>query len=363
MKSSFFQRYLLPGFIFQSVVIGGGYSTGRELVEFFLSVGPLGGLLGMLVATIIWSVTLALSFELARVTKSYDYRSFFKILIGPAWFLFEIAYVMLTLVALAVLGAASGAIAAQALGWPPIIGTLGLLTAIGILTFYGSNIIERFMAGWSFVLYGAFIALVVWSFVSFGEQILANGAQYPVGEGWFVGGVSYSGYNVSAIAAVFFCLRHIATRREAVTAGLLAGPIAMLPGLFLFLPMIAFYPAISDQQVPLNFLVGQLGAPGFLALFQVIIFGTFIETGVGMIHSLNERVAQTIRSKGAAMPRWLRPAIAVGILSLATFVAAEIGLIDLISQGYGYLTWAFVAVFLVPLFLIGWWLIKKHAAD
>ena len=39
--------YLLPGFIFQSVVIAGGYGTGRELVEFFLTQGPLGGLLGI----------------------------------------------------------------------------------------------------------------------------------------------------------------------------------------------------------------------------------------------------------------------------------------------------------------------------
>ena len=36
MKSSFFQKYLLPGFVFQSLMIGGGYGTGREIVEFFL---------------------------------------------------------------------------------------------------------------------------------------------------------------------------------------------------------------------------------------------------------------------------------------------------------------------------------------
>ena len=34
MKSNWFQRYLLPGFVFQSVIIAGGYGTGRELVEF-----------------------------------------------------------------------------------------------------------------------------------------------------------------------------------------------------------------------------------------------------------------------------------------------------------------------------------------
>ena len=39
----FFKRYLLPGFVFEAAVIGGGYATGRELVEFFLPAGPLGG--------------------------------------------------------------------------------------------------------------------------------------------------------------------------------------------------------------------------------------------------------------------------------------------------------------------------------
>jgi len=43
-KNTLFQRWLLPGFLFQSVIIGGGYATGRELVEFFLSVGPPAGL-------------------------------------------------------------------------------------------------------------------------------------------------------------------------------------------------------------------------------------------------------------------------------------------------------------------------------
>ena len=49
---SLFNKYLLPGFIFQSLIIGGGYGTGRELVEFFLSEGPVYGLVNMAVATI-----------------------------------------------------------------------------------------------------------------------------------------------------------------------------------------------------------------------------------------------------------------------------------------------------------------------
>ena len=44
-SSRFVRVYVVPGAVFQSVMIGGGYGTGREIVEFFTSFGLLGGLL------------------------------------------------------------------------------------------------------------------------------------------------------------------------------------------------------------------------------------------------------------------------------------------------------------------------------
>jgi len=43
-----FKRWILPGLGVKAVVIGGGYATGRELAEFFLSAGPWGGLYAIL---------------------------------------------------------------------------------------------------------------------------------------------------------------------------------------------------------------------------------------------------------------------------------------------------------------------------
>ncbi|MGA8204336.1 MAG: hypothetical protein WB812_07425, partial [Woeseiaceae bacterium] len=108
MNESLFNRVILPGLLLQSIVVGGGYATGRELVEFFLSSGPLGGLSGMLVATILFSIASALCFEFARLTRSFNYRSFFGALLGPGWFLYEIAYAVLGLLVLAVIAAAAG---------------------------------------------------------------------------------------------------------------------------------------------------------------------------------------------------------------------------------------------------------------
>ena len=81
--SSRFQRFLLPGFAFKAVVIGGGYATGRELAEFFLPSGPWGGITAMLLATLIWSGVCVATFLFARATGARDYQSFVRALLGP----------------------------------------------------------------------------------------------------------------------------------------------------------------------------------------------------------------------------------------------------------------------------------------
>src|ERR1700730_19108008 len=118
--SSRLQRWILPGLSFKAVVIGGGYATGRELAEFFLPSGPRGGLLAILLAMVIWSLVCAVTFALAFATRSWNYRAFFKNLLGPFWVLFEAAYLLFIILILAVFGAAAGAIGSAVLGWPPI---------------------------------------------------------------------------------------------------------------------------------------------------------------------------------------------------------------------------------------------------
>ena len=60
LSSKRFQKYFVPGIVFQSCVIAGGYGTGRELVEYFMGYGPKGGLLGMcIVSLLVWSLICA----------------------------------------------------------------------------------------------------------------------------------------------------------------------------------------------------------------------------------------------------------------------------------------------------------------
>ncbi|MGH8242428.1 MAG: hypothetical protein ACRETY_03665, partial [Steroidobacteraceae bacterium] len=76
---------------------------------------------------------------------------------------------------------------------------------------------------------------------------------------------------------------------------------------------------------------------------------------VALLHAINERVAGVYKEKARPMPRELRPVLAVAIMVISVYAASSIGLVDLIAKGYGYLTYAFIALLIVPVLTIGLW--------
>ena len=223
-KTKVFQRYLLPGFVFQSIIIAGGYGTGRELAEFFLRFSPLGGVLGMvLIATVSISVVAAISFEFARVFQTYDYRSFFVQLLGKGWVLYEVGYLAAVLLILGVIGSAVGTMLSESFGLPYVAGVAGMMLAVGFLVFKGTSTVEKFLATWSLVLYATYVVLFGWSIGAFGGDMASGLTSHAPEPGWPLGGLTYGVLQVALIPSVLFTMRHIETRREAVGAGLLAG--------------------------------------------------------------------------------------------------------------------------------------------
>lgn len=359
-SASWFQRYLLPGFAFKAVVIGGGYATGRELAEFFLPSGPWGGVAGMLLAMALWSVVCMATFVFAHSAHAYDYRSFFKQLLGPLWGLFEFAYLALLIVLLAVFGAASGAIGAAMFGWPALVGSLCLVIGIAAFVSFGNEAVERLFKWVSFFLYGIYALFVVLALSRFGDRIAANFALPHGGEGWALNGLTYAGYNIIGAVVILPIARHFRGRRDALAAGLIAGPLAMLPALLFFVCMIAYYPQIADEALPSDFLLQRLQMPLLHGVFQLMIFSALLESGTGAVHAINERVATVWRARrGEALPKRARLAIAAVLLIGSIFLADRFGLVALIAQGYRGLSYLLLAVYVVPLLTWGLWLLWR----
>jgi uncharacterized membrane protein YkvI len=345
---------LLPALALKGVIIGGGYATGRELAEYFLSHGPGGALLAMLLATAIWSVVAALTFALALHFRAYDYRSFMARLLGRGWVLFEICYLLFAVLLLAVFGAAAGEVVSSVTGAPLMVGTLLLALAIAVVAGLGEWAVETMFKYISVLLYGVYALFIVLAVASFGGLIGAGLSNTTADSSWLVGGVTYGSYNIVAAVMILPLLRHIPTRRSALVAGAIAGPLAMLPGFVFLLAMIGFYPAILAETLPSDFLLQRLDVPGFRILFQVMVFGALLESGVGVVHAVNERAVNAWKARRTEThPRWLRPGLTVTLLVLCMFIADRIGLVELIATGYRAMAVVFLLVFVLPLLTFG----------
>ena len=360
--ASAFKACVLPGIVFQSVIIAGGYGTGREMVEYFLKYGPVGGLLGMIfISTVMWSVVLAVSFEFARVFRAHDYRTFFLKLLGRFWVSFEVLYLVLLLIVLAVIGSTAGVLLRDNFGLPYLLGVAIMLASVGFLTFKGTVLIEKFLSGWSLLLYGVYLVFFVLCFLRFGTEIRDSFSAGIDSSLWVVGGFKYGFYNLGVIPAVLFTTHHIKSRRQAVGAGLLGGVIGIFPGLLFYLAIVGHYPEVLSQEVPAVYVLRAAQLPLLLIVFQVVLLGTLVETGTGLIHAVNQRLQSALKARGKDLPRRARPLVAMGLLLLG-MALSTFGLVQLVAQGYGAVSWGFLVVYIVPLLTLGLYRIWKKEA-
>ena len=353
-------NYIVPGLVIQAVFVGGGYATGRELVEFFISRGPATALLGMVLTALLFSAVAMISFELARQYRAYDYRSFCRVFLGRFWVLFEIGYYALLVLVLSVLSAAAGRLLADMLGSTELINSVCFMAAVAFVVFFGNSLIEKVISAWSvafYATYGSVFILVAWKF---GPALSAALASTPVRYSEALrDSLAYTGYNIVILPILIFVARNFQSRAEAFLAGALAGPLILMPGVAFLLALSAFYPGILTAPLPISVILQRLQTPALTMCVQVVILGAFIKTGVGMLHGLNERFARSAIERGASMPRLLRPVLALGIMAIVVFVASSIGIIDLIGRGYRFSSYFFLLIFLLPLMTRGLWLVAR----
>ena len=239
-----------------------------------------------------------LTFVFARRLRERDYRSFFRALLGRAWPVFEIAYIIFVVLILAVFGAAAGAIASATFGAPPILGTLCLMIAIALATAFGNKSVERVFTWVSILLYAVYAAFVVFALASFGDRIsLSFATADGWHDGWLAGGLTYAGYNIIGAVVILPVTRHLTSDRDAIMAGIAAGPLAMLPAFLFFICMCAFVPAIADVALPSDYLLARLDQPWFRYLFQIMIFAALLESGTGAVHAINERISTVWKAR------------------------------------------------------------------
>src|SRR5690606_3400361 len=131
---------------------------------------------------------------------------------------------------LAVFGAAAGAIGAATFGWPELGGSVLLAISIVAFTAFGTEIVEKLFKYATMLIYSVYGLFLIFALTSFGDLIVQSFASAPAPSGnWVAGGLTYASYNIVGAVIILPVLRHLTSQRDAVIAGMVAGPLTMLP--------------------------------------------------------------------------------------------------------------------------------------
>ena len=364
----YLNKIFLPAIILQSVLIGGGFATGREIVQYGARFGPAGWMSGL---AIFFGFTLMaiLSFEACRAWKLYDYKSLLKEMIGKGWIAYELSYILLGILIIAVMASAAGEILHTTLHLNVWVGIVMIIALVGFFNFMGEHFIAKMKTLGTVALFAAYTLFGLAVFGARGGEAMATmaGGDYGLDTGNEIGyivwtGITYVGYNLGVYPSAFFTIRTLATRTDSLVAGLLSGLLMTIPWFLTYLALMAYYPDEAILNAPVPWLIMLTPFGHFpVAVFGIVAGWTLVETATGVIHAFIGRIEVDVQKKTGQPMRAKYKALIALVALVAALMLARVGIIDLIAKGYTAMSYAMILFFAVPLLVFAPKLLFQHS--
>lgn len=353
------RRLVVPGIVVQSLLIGGGFATGREIVEYGAKFGSMGIWSGLTIF-IGFTVLSFLSFEFSRQTQAFNYRSFFKNLLGPFWILFDIIYILLGTLIIAVMASATGEILKSTLNLNYWAGVGMVAVIVGFLNYKGEKLIVRFKTIGTILLFLAYILFGILVVSQNGQKILKNidlsinsNPDFSLGLVVWTG-ILYIGYNLTVYPAALFTVRNLVSKKDVIKASLITGLMMCLPWFLTYFALLGYYPdqRVLGASVPWLQMLNTFGTI-VIVIFGIVVGWTLIETATGIIHAFIARLDNHYRElKNKGLTNRAKSWVSLIALGLAVALA-QFGIIDLIAIGYSAMAYGMIVVFAIPMIFWG----------
>jgi len=112
-------------------------------VEFIAKYGSLAWI-SIVVSAVTLAIALVPSLEVARVFRAYDYMTWSKQFLWKFWWVFDVVFIVLAWIVIAVVGAAAGYMLSDLLGLPFAVSAALVIIIVGLLHFFGRRVIEAY---------------------------------------------------------------------------------------------------------------------------------------------------------------------------------------------------------------------------
>ncbi len=343
---------------FIGVIVGAGFASGQEVLQYFTSFGAW-GILAALVSTVLFAyVGMMLVWLGSRAqTTSYnkviykisDFKIIEKIfrfnLIGViidavlVFTLFGVGVVML---------AGAGANLEQQFGLPGVTGAV-LMTILVLLTgmLKVNKVVGVISSITPFLL--IFVVIIsVYSFItmdgSFSSLDSTARSHGPFFPNWFVAGLNYATFNTSVGAAMALVMGSAEKDRKTALIGGLAGGLGL--GAIIILSYYAIFAKIEEVghfEMPMLGIVNNI-SPILGTIMAIVLFGMIFNTAISMFFAFVTRFAEQGTKKFN---------IILAAALVAGFILSFVGFTDLVSKFYsliGYMGLVLIVVLIITPF-------------
>ncbi len=218
------------------------------------------------------------------------------------------------------------------------------------MSFLGNQWIIRYKSFGTIVLYGIFLFFffsIYFSKISIDKNL----SFYSFDFDWVYSSITYVCYNLVAVPACFFAIKNFKTKSDFIWSSIIGGILAVLPMFILYLLLFDETELISNSLPLLSLIEAYLGKPVLLIYYIVLIY-TLSETGIGLIHAINDRLEHHISENGNFRFKSNHKALIAISISILSIILAQFGIIDLVGVWYGNAAWGFFFLFVVPLLFI-----------
>ena len=370
--------WMMISFVWFSTCFGGGSSSGRTLVNFYVNHGWRAPLIAVGVQ-LFQGLVLYFAFVVAMKYKQTSYVGWAKKMYAPVGtlgsYLFEFVFLFGMIAANCAALATGSESIIRILGTSYFVNTIIIAVLILVFSFYTRELVGKLSKYLSYLIMISFAILYLPLFFSRMSLAVANisdlrtgilsvpGAS-DLGTALWRGLVQVTG-QITLIGSYIvhsYCLTNKKDCLKAAVTGAIMNSFVMGVQCLVFMSFLQ--EGISTASMPLLFVIEKgVASPFVLTLFSLLVimavFGTGVSVTFAFVSRISDRVAQFKPDEDPKL-RVKRNAIVCVVVIVTCWAISQMGLVAIINRVYSYLGYFGIPLIVIPVLIKGFIEVRNY---
>ena len=278
--------------VYIGTVVGAGFATGQEVLQFFATFG-ISGAFGLALTTILFIIYGYIIIELGFKLGAASHLEILKATCGK-WISTTMDFVITFFLfgALTAMFAGTGALFVEQFGLPIIIGCLIMAIITSFTVLKGLNGVLNSISFVAPFLVISVIGICLYSIMQTSPNIstITSVSENPLINNWFMSSILYVSYNILLSVAVLGPLGAESVDKKSIAIGSFLGGLGLgVTSLMIYLALSAHSSTIISLEVPLLYIAEKI-SPQTAFLFSIILIAEVYTTAVGALYGLTARL-------------------------------------------------------------------------